>query len=816
MKSTKSFSSLRKHLPKIVRDGQNEGFSENVSDHRAPRRKPHDSEMKDASGMESEYSKKDVHGRVRNNVTRRKKLSQPKPMGDSAGSSTHKKMTESRFEDKMKKDSPHMALQADKFSDAHHVPETTASKKSTLSKNQRRPLPASTGTLRKDAEIIPDEEPKSDMIQTIDDYEDCFFLKDIQKDVRQLKADFLDGTVLGIDVRYWLRRLEPHRKSLFQFNKRYEIGEKNCITKNILLQELLRFRDLNVTVLLVFNGIDRDGVAALKEASSPTSVLPEGDAHTPKDARKRITHSTCARAACFEHESVINELLEICWEYRTSILSHVQFVRAPGDALPQLSYYHRVSLVANVFGPPWLFWAEAHVPSRIILDIQDDIVYFTERTAKIEAITAKTPIDPVILREDGQLCGVPKPPAFPTETMLLHLAIGLLSPSLLDAALTLRIVDQRPRFDSREIRCVLESILPLRAQLIRMLLKGHRTHSQVRWVRWYAEEKPAEIALPPAIDLDEWGLEGTEFPHPPNFISAIELIHHKTYTRNPYVGLIQYSHALHLKFLDVLGYFVYRDIRDGRQMFSRCERGVFSEAILHTHPIFAESMVLFIEFVRTKSLGWTPVQNAKNFSFFESPFRFQSSSGQSGPDEFEAVALSRLFSFVPIEFEDDMLTYQDVASDDLKAFWEILQTMRGTLLNVSEVIAVVELPIVELPESLVHEAFGYLPFKRVASPFLGAVMEHILVISRSAAFQEKTREEKIHYLKSKFPHIKNLPYFISVGFQWVEEVLRVVQHLFEFMEDEEPQSTKQYVCHLLKMLRQTKFYADKIKQQIFD
>ena len=649
-----------------------------------------------------------------------------------------------------------------------------------------------------------------DTVQTLADYTESYFVKDVEKTVMRSTTACLQGTSIGIDVRYWLRRLEPHREPLFSFARPQNVGESVCITKHMMLQELLRFRDMNVTVLLVLNGMERSAAQKTKDAP-PIGEVPQSH---PSDGRRRIVHHASAPNDVFGADHVLSELLEMCWEYRTSILSHVQCIRAPGDALPQLSYYAAHSIVDHVFGPPWLFWTETRIPNRIIVDIRDDTMFYTDRSSHIAALTEKAPQDGLILRRDGTLLGVTKAPAVPSETMLLHLTIGLLSPSLLDAAATLRVVDNKPLYDSREIRQALESILPLRTQMIRMLLKNQRGHTHVQWVRPYAEDKPTVIALPPAIELDEWELEGVEFPRPPSFAGAVSLLSHKAYTRNPYTTTVQYSYALHLKFLDFLGYFLHRDIRQGRQMFPHCERGVFSEALVHTHSIFAQSMVLFIELVRTKSLSWDQLQNAKNFSFFGNPFRTSARRAES--EETEAILLSRLFSFVPVEFEDDCLTHADTASADLKAFWEILQTFRGTLMQVAEVISVVELPVVEFGEDLVHEVFGFLPFKRVPSPALGAVMEHLIVVLQSGSFQTQSKEAKLQYLKTTFPHIKNLPYTLTMGFQWVDETLRVMQHLFDFMEDEEPQSTKEYICRLVFVLRQAKFFAEKIKLQIFD
>uniref|UniRef100_A0A7S4KH43 Post-transcriptional regulator MKT1 C-terminal domain-containing protein n=2 Tax=Paramoeba aestuarina TaxID=180227 RepID=A0A7S4KH43_9EUKA len=819
--STKT-ASFKRQTPKLSRNTEHTSHTEKnpekeIARHRTTRKKNSETELagsesKDRTSSPERFPKKE--GKLKSAFRRKSFPTSQFTLSREPESPSSKHTGGKNFDSKVAKD----ALPKDtpaKSPTEHSETSSKGSRKNGTKKSQRRSNAGALANSMKDIELSADA-ATGDAFTTISDYNDSFFLKDTIKEVRQCKADFLDGTVLGIDVRYWLRRLEPHRKPLFPFTKPYDIGQKECITKNILLQELLRFRDLNVTVLLVFNGMDQDAVQTLKESQSMASA--EVSRSGPKDARKRIAHKPSSKGARFECDSVINELLEICWEYRSTMLSHVQCIRAPGDALSQLGYYHKLSLIHNVFGPPWLFWANASIPLRIIVDIRDDDVYVAERTPRIDSMTAKTRIDPILLKEDGQLSGVSVPARFPTETMLLHLAVGLLSPSLLNTSLTTKLSDEQPQFDSRELRNFLEYILPTRTHAIRLILKGHRNYSHVSWNRWFGQS--VEVALPPAIELAEWAIESSieeqEYREPPNFVSAIELIDTKTFTRSPYIGLYQYSNALHLKFLDVLGYLAHNDRNTGRQKLSSCRRGVYSEALFGTHPMFAESMVVFIELVRIRGFPWTPLQNAIDFSFFETPFKYQTNAGHAGVDEMDAVVLSRLFSFAPIEFEDDMLTYEDIASQDLKAFWEILQTMRATLLDLSETISVVELPIVELPESFLHDAFGYIPFKKVTSPLLGAVMEHVIVISRSGKFQEKTKEEKIQHLKNKFPHIKNLPYVLSTGFQWIEEVLRVVQHLFEYMEDEEPQSIRQYVCHLLKMLRQTKFYAEKIRQQLFD
>ena len=646
--------------------------------------------------------------------------------------------------------------------------------------------------------------PPADQAQPFEDYLDNYCMKDIEKTVLRSNTACLDSTVIGIDARYWLRRLEPNRKALFTFSQRPELKDAKLLTKHMMLQELLRFRDLSMTVLLVLHGMD---YSVGKDAAQSTATKGQ-----LADGRQRIAQHTNAPTDYFSSEFALNELLEICWEYRSSILSHVRCVRAPSDALAQLSYYAQAAVVDHVFGPPWLFWVDTPVPERIIIDIVDQTIFYTEKTSQIAAITDASTAEAMLLQSDGHVRGLAKAQAIPTESMFLHLTLGLLSPSLLDAAVTLRVVDVKPAYDSREIRQVFESILPLRTQMIRMLLKNQRKHTHVQWVRGHGEGKPTVIALPPAIELDEWELEGVDCSQPPSFVGAVDFISHKAYTRNPYTAMTQYSYALHLKYLDFLGYFVHRDIRKGRQMFPRCERGVFGEALAHTHPIFAQGMVLLIELVRTKSLSWGQLQNAKSFSFFQNPFFTEAHRGE----EMEATLLARLFSFVPVDFEDDSLTHADVASDDLKAFWEVLQAFRSTLLQVSEVISVVELPLVEFREGLIHEAFGYLPFKRVVSPALGAVMEHLVVVAQSAPFQKQSKEAKLQYLKSKFPQIKNLPYSLTVGFQWVDEVLRAMQHLFDYMEDEEPQSTKEYICRLVFVLRRTKFLAEKVKLLIFD
>jgi hypothetical protein len=589
--------------------------------------------------------------------------------------------------------------------------------------------------------------------------------------------------------------------------------------RKMIMQELEVFRTLDMRVLLVFEGMPPQDLPMLSPADTKLALEIKKQRD---DAWLRVANGSLAIAdkdgklwdpRLFEgvmgprltSDEVINEIMRTVWEHKEGRLSHVDYIRAPCTVTTQLGYLLSgiqpgTQLVHCIYAPPTAMWCKHFTAARIILEVgANEFRYLTNENAlpielphmyDLGAKTASTDSSynsPVYLNTDSCMVEGLQPQEKLDDLVYLFHTCGLLSTSLLTAATHAAMLEPFPAVDSKELRAVLERIIPLRTQLTcKLLPTGHHIHTpqQLKWYRWFKAPSHTDVARPPAIELDEWDVPAPTDADTITFNSVI--LHHSCASKNKrtYNSIPEVVTVVYLKFLDLLGYFTHSTVEDESSLGATRERSgksVFSEALTKCRPAFSESAVLLIELIRTKGLTWEPLVDPQDGApLTSSPFASETTNRR-------AALLTRLFSLAPVELKEDSNWCHHVGKD-LVGFWCILRTFRVTLRHLSEVIAATSAPSDVLLDHM--ELLGVLPFASAQQYALGALMEYTIGMGRNFRDESiKTPEQRQKALAEAFPCFKDIKVALQTGFQWVEEAAQVVQIL---SEEEEPTAARDY------------------------
>eukprot|EP00754_Rhynchopus_humris_P027382 Rhum_TRINITY_DN15084_c1_g1::Rhum_TRINITY_DN15084_c1_g1_i4::g.136458::m.136458 len=403
--------------------------------------------------------------------------------------------------------------------------------------------------------------------------------------------------------------------------------------------------------------------------------------------------------------------------------------------------------------------------------------------------------------------------------LYFFLSIGAIQTQVLINVVQNQMIETIPQMDTEDYRQLLQRILPLRTQIAHQLIHqlGERdmqyfVRGTMTCWRWYLDSAQP-IAQPPPIKLDEWKLEDKDILKKKKDggekLDFLFVVKHfatnalqnseaqypqNSYPPHTYISFNQVLCAIHLKALDLLGYFTHATQQPGSEE-PASGLSKFSEALKETNaPEFSEYAVLLIELFRTKALTckhftymkpdcniliksedpWAA--NAKrdfvHFPKLKLPPVYMDQKVQRDSQKFyeqAALLASRVCSLLPMQLGDG--PWLSDVSKDLLAFNTIVKALHKTLRNLIEVVAAVlfleshtsinPYHYYDLPQSL--------PFGQESNTAMGIVIDYIM---RSCHWfgrepeEMDTRAKRIEHLKQKFPCCTDLEGDLTKAFRF--------------------------------------------------
>eukprot|EP01063_Lacrimia_lanifica_P012016 TRINITY_DN1865_c0_g1_i10.p1 TRINITY_DN1865_c0_g1~~TRINITY_DN1865_c0_g1_i10.p1 ORF type:complete len:843 (+),score=366.13 TRINITY_DN1865_c0_g1_i10:79-2529(+) len=396
--------------------------------------------------------------------------------------------------------------------------------------------------------------------------------------------------------------------------------------------------------------------------------------------------------------------------------------------------------------------------------------------------------------------------------LYFFLSIGAIQTQVLINVVQNQMIETIPQMDTEDYRMLLHRILPLRTQIAHQLItqlsakdeRYHKREAMACW-RWYMKN-PCSVAQPPAIVLDEWQLEHHQIaklqkehkdqdgaPAALDFLFVVTHFHKNATKVHQYRSVEEVICAIHLKALDLLGYFTHatqsEDPQSGLSMFS--------DALMKTNaPEFSEYSVLLVELFRTKALTCSHFKfmkpesgeseseyskdpwesdGTRNTVHFPSELKLPSQySKATAPmqQNYEKCCLlvSRIWSLLPMALSQDEAWYSDV-SKDLLAFNTVVRALHKTLRNLIEVIAAVLFleKKTEIDPYHYNELPQQLPFGQESNTAMGVVIDYIM--RNDEHFGEPqlyyNRAERLKYLAEvKFTCCHDLEADLYKGFRF--------------------------------------------------
>eukprot|EP01059_Diplonema_ambulator_P009168 TRINITY_DN189_c6_g1_i1.p1 TRINITY_DN189_c6_g1~~TRINITY_DN189_c6_g1_i1.p1 ORF type:complete len:793 (+),score=324.47 TRINITY_DN189_c6_g1_i1:52-2430(+) len=392
--------------------------------------------------------------------------------------------------------------------------------------------------------------------------------------------------------------------------------------------------------------------------------------------------------------------------------------------------------------------------------------------------------------------------------LYFFLCIGAIQTQVLINVVQNQMIETIPQMDTEDYRQLLQRILPLRTQIAHQLIQqlGERDEKyfirgpMTCWRWFHAQQAP--IPQPPPIKLDEWNImhhdikkltknaNGTEAKL--DFLFVVKHFAKNASVEKTYMTFEEVVCAIHLKALDLLGYFTHLH---GGPDSNEPASGVsgFSEALLKTDaPEFSEYSVLLIELFRTKALTaqhftymkpdpnsgtksmdpWARAANgqpmgARDLTHFPQlklpPVYMDSQPAQQSAYESCCLLISRIWSLLPMKL-NDQAWFSDV-SKDLLAFNTIVKALHKTLRNLIEVVAAVL--FLESRTSIdpyhYHELPQVLPFGQESNTAMGIVIDYIM---RGGAAECSNRAARIQHLKNRYPCCADVEGDLMKGFRF--------------------------------------------------
>ena len=335
----------------------------------------------------------------------------------------------------------------------------------------------------------------------------------------------------------------------------------------------------------------------------------------------------------------------------------------------------------------------------------------------------------------GQFLGNPLPASY-----YYFLTIGPLTPHVLTTVANKQIVDNGPLVECKEFRACAEFIVPLRTQIVYQVVQSLSANSnfqlgyEIMWLRKYnlANGREIPILQPPQIKLDEWRMPSDFRPAGPQvYFNDVLPLAANAQADGYYENLSQVSGAIHLKALDLLGYFTHATQTNSLEVSGP---SVYSNALAQCDfSSLSEYAVLLIELLRTKTLT-------------DDSLTLQPGSVTHTLPIGVAFA-TRLLTMIPVTLTRK---WTGPMSAQISAYVSMVRSLSRTLRTLCEVIAVMivsegkcRFPVKEL-----RNIEWLLPFTFPPEAYTGVIIQHVLTCDpKFLTFQ---------YLESLFPEVSEI------------------------------------------------------------
>jgi hypothetical protein len=353
----------------------------------------------------------------------------------------------------------------------------------------------------------------------------------------------------------------------------------------------------------------------------------------------------------------------------------------------------------------------------------------------------------------------------------LH-STGALCTSLLTDLMQNCFREHSPMVDTNEYREMLEKIVPLRTQVMFQIINALSSdpssffHQRVKmtWFRWF-HHRETTVLWPPQITLGEWDVQG----HAGSVDFSVVFKYAEKARKSGlrcYTSLNDVVIAVHMKALDLLGYFTHSTLRTFEETSGL---SVYSEALHEISVENQESGVLLIEMLRTKSLRGGEPYTTPPPSSLQGSTTIQQSSHRAPPNRALHNLISRVWCLVTPHLSAT-IPWEHGASRDLSAFLTIVRALCKTLRSLSETLCA----NLFLTGVVQVDRFGtgatqlgdMLPFSRDPSAHMGLIMDYIL----------RTEEGDITLTKlvKRYPCCDELEKDLRRGFQFWAEVMAML------------------------------------------
>eukprot|EP01062_Namystynia_karyoxenos_P027326 TRINITY_DN209_c0_g1_i1.p1 TRINITY_DN209_c0_g1~~TRINITY_DN209_c0_g1_i1.p1 ORF type:complete len:832 (+),score=327.99 TRINITY_DN209_c0_g1_i1:97-2496(+) len=402
--------------------------------------------------------------------------------------------------------------------------------------------------------------------------------------------------------------------------------------------------------------------------------------------------------------------------------------------------------------------------------------------------------------------------------LYFFLSIGAIQTQVLINVVQNQMIETIPQLDTEEYRVLLGRILPLRTQVAHQVIHQLGERDEKYFIRgpmscwrWFLDQQ-APILQPPPIKLDEWGVEHSQIrqylmDQKIDFLFVVKHFSMNAHKLTQYKTFEEVLCAIHLKALDLLGYFTHAThAASGAEPTSG--QSIYSESLqLAGKPHFAEHTVLLIELLRTKSLTsrhftyvrpeptgpesagdatyrsldpWeSGTRTTRHFPPLKLPPVYLEQDLQTQATYEECCLLaSRIWSLINMDLKEE--PWDSDVSKDLLAFNTVVKALHKTLRNLVEVIAAV----LFLEGRTTIDPYHYcdlpanLPFAQESNTAMGIVIDYIMRSSEDFGDPAiNSRRTRLAHLQQQFPCCNDIAGDLARGFEFWLCVITLLDEL---------------------------------------
>lgn len=349
------------------------------------------------------------------------------------------------------------------------------------------------------------------------------------------------------------------------------------------------------------------------------------------------------------------------------------------------------------------------------------------------------------------------------------LFINVLSPTTMSILATTKIVDHPCLIDTMQFRQTLETIIPLRAQIVYQLVQDLDFMSKrdfgLLWMRSFLPQRVTPILKPPDIKLDDWNTRRQRraaVDQKPTLVNVLQYDSEATQELQVYPTFEQALVAIYLKSLDLLGYFTHAAHSTNTNEVSSVS--IYGMALKKAEA-FPEQGVLLIELLRTRALHVDP------FHLADGSTTLPSTSNNTA-----VTVAARVMSLFPLNVDNLWDQKEDVS---LLAFNSVARTFQRSLRSLTEVIAAklfmkgcVKFSLAEYNNMAVR-----LPFHTPLNTYAGLVL--LFLLNNNEFHAAPDGPKKIEMLKVTFTQIPEMERQLIEMKKFWDCAIQVVRELVE-------------------------------------